>query len=65
MICEKKFSNMLTTIDKIKNKISSNEYLVLMNQLKDLFNILDGEFHCEECGEIIVDDSDDSDCDLF
>jgi len=64
MICEKKFSNILTTIDSIKNKITNQEYMTLMKQLKDVFDVLDKELVCEECGDVIEEEdysSDDSD----
>ena len=65
MICEKKFSNILTTIDSIKNKITNQEYMKLMNQLKAVFDVLDKELVCEECGDVVVaeESSDDSDSD--
>ena len=66
MICEKKFSNILTTIDSIKNKITNQEYMTLMKQLKDVFDVLDKELVCEECGDVIEEEdysSDDSDND--
>lgn len=65
MICEKKFSNILTTIDSIKNKITNQEYMTLMKQLKEVFDVLDKELVCEECGDVVVaeESSDDSDSD--
>ncbi len=66
MICEKKFSNILTTIDSIKTKISNQEYMTLMKQLKDVFDVLDKELVCEECGDVIEEESsDDSDDDTI
>lgn len=66
MICEKKFSNILTTIDSIKNKITNQEYMNLMKQLKDVFDVLDKELVCEECGDVIEEESsDDSDDDTI
>jgi len=66
MICEKKFSNILTTIDSIKNKITNQEYMNLMKQLKEVFDVLDKELVCEECGDVIEEESsDDSDDDTI
>lgn len=63
MICEKKFSNLLTMIESVKLKITNQEYLDMVKKLKEIYDVLEGEMVCEECGECIDkvsdDDSDD------
>ena len=63
MFCEKKFSNLLTMIESVKLKISNQEYLDMVKKLKEIYDVLEKEMVCEECGECIDkvsdDDSDD------
>tara|TARA_R110002012_G_scaffold304666_1_gene508272 strand:- start:1044 stop:1253 length:210 start_codon:yes stop_codon:yes gene_type:complete len=63
MICEKELSNILTTIEKIKNKIELQEYLDIMKGLTNLYNTLDDEYICEECSEAITSCEDTDSCD--
>ena len=65
MDLEKDFSDIITTIDSLKHKISNQEYIDIMRSLKNIFNKkFSSEIRviCNSCLSLL-EDSDDYDSD--
>lgn len=65
MDLEKDFSDIITTIDSLKHKISNQEYIDIMRSLKNIFNkkvCSERKVICTSC-LTLLEDSDDYDSD--